>query len=325
MAEVVVQQGAQGQAQSSSGVSGDVQGLFSWIGHYWWLILLFIIFVVVVVIIIYLIIMWAKAQKRKDIMYLQYERAVEACKINGRKDYVVKIRRWKLILWGLVTAPLFTLVYLVLLAGEHWLMAICIFVGGFLMWLPFAWFFYKEHSMRVVNCDKVTQGYYRGHARKMDGYIYFAMKIGRKWLILDDIIIFRVPENVRSIRLNTVYDKGTKEKKTVKEWDFIELKDIIVENENGWYIFIPFTTVYKDSTYFYDLTLLDKHGSTLDLRQKIAGSYHLLTQIEMAEREYSHLGQVTDQAVNTNVGVTANKKLPEHERDVKSNNDAQGS
>jgi len=324
MAEVVVQQGAQGQAHGSSGVSGDVQGVFAWLGHYWWLILIFLIILIVIGVIIYLIIMWAKAQKRKDIMFLQYERAIEACKLNGRKDWVVKIRRWKLVLFGLITAPIFVLIYLVLLAGEHWLMVICLFVGGFLMWIPFAWFFYKDHSMRIVGSDKVTVGYYRGHGRKMDGYIYVLMKVGKKWLVLDDIICFRVPENVRSIRLKTEVDRHTKEKKTVKEWDSIDLKDIIVENENGWYIFIPFTTVYKDSTYFYDLTLLDKHGSTLDLRQKIAGSYHLLTQIEMAEREYSHLGQVTDQAVNTNVGVTANKKMPERDRDAKGGEDQQG-
>jgi len=321
MAEVVVQQGAQAQ-QHATGISGDFQNLMGWFAQYWWVILLIIIIIAVAVIVIYLIYLWGLKQKRKDLMYLRWERAQEACKLNAKKNYVVKVRRWKLILFGFITAPFFALVYLFLLRGEHWLTLIALFVGGFLLWIPFAWFFYKDFSLRIIGVDQTTFGYYRGHAKQMDGYIYTLMKVGRKWLVLDDNIIVRVPQDVKTIKHTKKKDIATGEMTTTKEWDSIELGNIITQNENGWYWFIPFTAAYKESEYFYDLSLVDKNGQVLDLRQKIQNAYHLSTGIEMAEREYSHLGKVTDQAVNTNVGVTATKKLPERDRDVRSGDPA---
>lgn len=315
MAQVVVEQGAQAAPQHAS-VTGDVQGVFGWLGQYWPVILAIVIILILIGVIIYVLWLWNKSRKEKDLNYQHYERTIEACKINGRKDYVIKHRRWGLLWIGLPIMLVSELVYLVLLAGEHWTIAIMIALFSFGIMIPFAWFFYKDYSMRIINCDRMTKGYYRGWARRMDGYVYILMKIGKKWLILDNNIVIRVPQNVRTIKTSIKLDKQTKERTKVNEWDNVKM-DGVIENENAWYIFIPFTAMYKEASYFYDVSLVDGKG-VLDLRQKIANSYHLMTQVQMAEQEYSHLGRVTSNAVDTNVSVTAAKKMPEKERSVQS-------
>lgn len=313
MAEVVVQQGANAAPPGSS-VSGDVNGIIGWFAHYWWVILLFVVLIVGAIVIIWFVYQWGLKNKRKDPMYVQYENTLDACKLNGNRLWIIKKRRWKLLFFSLITAPLFSLTYLLVIRGEHWIILFLCAFFGIIIWFFPAWFWYKDWSMRVINVDKVTCGFYRGHAKRQDGFIYLLMKVGKKWLVLDNIIVVRIPENV--LTMKTVLKKN-KDGETRKEeqWDRIQINSF-VSNENGWYIFIPYTSLVKEATYFYDVTLIDDSGKILDERQRIAKSYHLITQIQMAEQEYSHLGKVTNNAVDSNVGVVAEKKKPEKQRDV---------
>ena len=302
--------------QSGSLMSG-FDGVYAFFAQYWWVILIIIILVGGAALIIYLVYRAGLEQKRKDPNFLYYEQAVDACKLNGRADWVHKKRRWKMFFWGLLTAPLFALVYLVIFHGGSYIILTVWIVVGFLMWFPIAWFFYKDFSLRIVNADMHTRGFYRGHARRQDGFLYIAMKVGKRWLILDDILMLRFPENVLTMKTVEKTDKaGNKTKKLA--WDKIDLQRYVIFNESGEYIFIPFTSIVKEGTYYYEPTMIQLKGNRIiDIRQKIAGSYHLMTQIQMAEQTYGHLGKVTNNAVDANVEVTARKKNPEKQRDVK--------
>lgn len=312
MAEVVVEQGAEAQG-STGGAFGDVQGIFNWIGQYWWVILIVFLILVGIGLLIYFIYIWDRNQKRKDPMYVHWERTVEACGLNGRKDWIKKKRRWWMMVFGLFTSPIFGLAYLYIFLGEHWLLFWTWVVLGIIMWLPIAFFWYKDISMRIINVDKVTVGWYRGHCKRQDGFVYVLISVGKKWVIFDDTLVMRLPADVLTFKTVAKKNKeGDVENKL--KFDKIEI-DSYNWNERDNYIFIPMTTLVKEASYFYDPTLIEG-GKIIDLRQKTAMSYHLITQVQMAEQTYSQLGKVTNNAVDSNVGVVAEKKKPEKQRDV---------
>lgn len=313
MAEVVVQQGAQAQ-QSSGGITSGITGIFDWFASYWWVILIVILLVVAVIVVIWLVYKWGLEKKRKDPMFVYYEQCVDACKLNMEKHWIFKKRRWWMLLLGIFTSPLLGVMYLFMFQGEKWILFFVWLVVGFLLWLPIAYFWYTDFSMRIVNVDMKTRGRYRGHARRMDGYIYMLLCVGRKWLVLDDNIIVRIPENVLTMKTRETKNKLGETTKKELAWDSIKI-DKFNFNERDNYIFLPFTSLIREDTYYYYPTFIEGKF-IVDLRQKIAYSYHLMTQINMAEQTYSHLGKVTNQAVDANVGVTAQKKMPEKQRDV---------
>lgn len=313
MAEVVVEQGGS-QASSGGNVFSDISDIGQWIGKYWWVILIVLIVLAGVAFLIYYLYLWDKKEKRKDPMYVHWENTLEACALNARKNWIKKKKRWWLLVFGFFTAPIFALCYLFLWKGEHWLIFWVWVVVGFTLWIPIAILAYKEFSMRFINVDQVTVGYYRGACKRMDGFVYVLLKVGRKWVVMEDNILVRIPENVLTIKTVKEKSDDTGELENSSKWDKIELEST-VWNERDNYIFVPMTSLVREATYFYDVTLVQE-GKILDLRQKIANSYHLTTQIQVAEQIYSQLGKVTNNAVDSNVGVVARKKEPEKQRDV---------
>jgi hypothetical protein len=317
MAEVVVEQSS--QTQSSGGITSGLTGIFDWFARYWWVILIVILLIGAIVLVIWLVYKWGLEKKRKDPMFVFYEQCIDACKLNMRKDFIVKKRKWWFFLLGFFSSPLLGLMYLFMFRGESFVLLFVWIVIGFLMWLPFAFFFYKDLSMRIINVDMQTRGRYRGHARRMDGFIYMIVCVGKKWIFLDDNLLLKLPEHVLTMKTKVTKTKDGDIKKSELQWDKIVI-DKYNWNERDNYIFIPFTSLVREDTYYYYPTFIEG-TKIVDLRQKIAMSYHLMTQISMAEQSYSHLGKVTNEAVDANVGVTAQKKMPEKQRDVENGNE----
>lgn len=316
MAEVVVQQGAQAPSANVGGVFSGIQGFFGWLAQYWYIIVGVLLIIAVIAAVIFFIYYMGLRKKRQDMNYVFWENTMEACKINREQIWILKKRRWMLLLWGLITAPIAAFIYLVLFRGESWLLMFIWMGFGFLIWLPFAWIFYKDLSMRILNCDMKTVGMYRGHARRMDGFLYIVLCIGKKWVVMEDNIILRLPEQLLTTKTVKVRDRKTKQ--IVEEEQFETIKiDKYVWNENGRYIFIPMTTMYKEGGFFYEPTLVEG-TRIIDLRRKIAKSNHLQHTITMMEQEYNHLGQVTNRAVDANVDVSIRKKAPEKHHDASS-------
>lgn len=318
MAEVVVEQG--GEQASSGSVFGSVQGIFSWLGQHWFLILLFLILIAAIVVGIYLVLWYNKKKRREDPMYVIFENYWEAAEINNKPEWITKRRRWWMIVFGAPTSIIFALIYLYMFLGESWTLLFVWAGVGIIIWLIPIWFWYKDVSMRIINVDNRTIGYYRGHARPMDGFLYMLVKTGFKWILFEKKILLKIPENVLTLKTVKVKDKTTGEKENAWKFDKVEIESY-VWNERDNYIFIPMTTYYKEASWFYDVTLVEGK-KIIDLRQKIANSYHLITQIQSNEQLYSHLGKVVNNAVDSNAAVTAQKKMPERERDVSTRNDS---
>lgn len=312
MAEVVTEHAGQ-QTASSGGIFSDVNGTFNWLLQYWWIILFIIILLIFVAVGIYLIFTWFRDEKRKDQMYVYWERTVEACEISKRGDWIKKKRRWWMLLLGLPLGGLFGLGYLYILLGEHWIFFFAWIGIGFLVWVPFVIWWYKDKSMRVVNVDNMTVGYYRGHCTRQDGYIYLLLTVGKKWLILDDVLCCRFPSYVLTTKtIRRKDNEGIARDVIVK--DIFQI-DKYVWNERDNYIRVPMTTLVKEDTYFYTPTLLDEKNIPIDFRQKLAGSMHFMTTVAETEKLYSNLGKVTNNAVDSNPRVVEKKKEPDKERD----------
>lgn len=315
MAEVVVEHAGEA-APSNGGLFGEVHGVFGFIGKYWWvfLIILFLIFIVVAA--CYLVWYLNKKKLREDEMYLLYERTVDACRINSQRGWISKAYRWWWIpVIGTPVAAIFGLCYLYIFLGEHWWVFWTWVVFAYLCVLPLVFVLYKDKSMKIINAEQQVVGYYRGHVKRMDGFIYLWTKVGKKWVFLDDKIILKLPENVRTLKTVMHTDEATGAKSSKAEFDYIEIEAYSFNIRNN-YIFIPMVAMVAEDSYFYVPTLIDEKGKILDLRQKIQDSYHLQSGIQHVETLYSNLSRVTNQAVDSSVIMSAVKKTPQKQRDV---------
>ncbi len=316
MAEVVVEQGGQA-ASSGGGTFGGFSETIKWFISYWWVWVLIIVVCVGIAVVIYVIFYFMKEERRKDQMYVFYERTLEACELNKKRSWIKKEKRWWFLLLGIPTGIIFGLSYLYLILGEHWFFFWTWVVMGFVVWLPFVFLMYKDKSMRVVNVDNHTVGYYRGHCLRMDGFFYILLKVGRKYVVMEDILCCKFPYHVLTTKTVKRKDKDGNVT-TILSKDMIEI-DKYVWNERDNYIHVPMTDLVKEDSFFYMPTLVDESRLPMDLRQKIAGAFHFATGIQMAEQSYSQLGRVTNVAVDTNPHVVMKKKEPEKERDSQSN------
>jgi hypothetical protein len=244
-------------APAKPGVMSPLQGVVDFLMA-WWLPLAIIALAFVGLM---FIMKWLKSKQEKDNIFLKdYNQTITLCKM-GRNPKRVKQRSfWLVILTvSLFVSMLLLVIALVMNDVSTFLLAIGIFIAGFLISLVFRFSgFLAHHDAFIIagkNAVKVV-GNYIGECVTADGYRNFMLWNSRKYVFWKNVFIIKVNMNDK-IRIETVDKEGARAVVTH------ELPiDLILEGDS--LIVVKGEGVDKAGYFYYPL-LADVNGNIINM------------------------------------------------------------